>query len=1034
MKNLLLIFVCLFFGSISFAAPVTIFGPQKFSAAVISKDSTVSIPGPANNLNGVITITNGDGRDLEPLICSGDFLKRLECLLQNVERLLTSKLQRPEKPEIYWNGQLIVSKSNLPQTKGKLQLAIKVQLANSLKLRIVGLPTSYLGIEIKSESSIPNQLPVARFNTTPATGIAPELISFSGLTSSDPDGDAISSYDWEFGDGSVATGSIVTHQYNSAGTFTAKLTVTDSKGGKGSATQNIVIQQNQLPIASFAATTDTALGTLKSHFDASASTDSDGSIVSYLFDLGDGTTATNAVVDHIYEQPGSYQIKLTVTDNKNGNATMMKNLVVQDATAPVLALQSPASGSTLRNFNISIAGSANEPLSEVIAQLDGEPAVSLSLGSDQITFSQSITATRDGNRTLQISARDKAGNQSSITTSFTIDANIPPLAKLAVTTPSSKIAPLMALFDASKSSSPQGKALHFHFDFGDGSEADSQNGIVSHQFQVAGSFTVIVRAIDSSGLESLDQLQIIAEQPTLPPPSEVQAPPLATSGLQPMIDTVRFLYEGSNPIQTGLQANAIDPMRVAVVQGTAVDSDLKPLSGVKITILEAPQVGQTMTDENGNFHIVANGGGTLSVNYERNGYFPVQRKVSTTALDYFAADPVVMVKPDSKVSQVQNNATQIQMVKGSTVSDQSGERTGVLVIPAGTEAKLQMPDGSLKSTPTLSLRVSEYTVGSDGPKRMPAALPGMTGYTYAVEISADEAIAMGAQHVLFSKPVPYYIDNFLNYPIGSAIPVGSFESKLGSWIPENDGIAVKVLDVQNGSAILTLDETSTPAPADKLAKLNITSEELTQIAQAYPVGKSFWRVQLKHLSPYDFNSIATIAKVNPPADSPQVGDGDGPPNGAPTCVGSIIGLMNCSLGEAIDLPGIPGKLHYVTMTKPGRTVENILTIPLWQGDFPASSSISNVHLKIEVAGQVWQHDYSPKRDLVGVWEWNGGDGFGRYVNGAQTARITIDYDSSGFYSIGPYSYLVDLRSFGVGYITALQSFIRTRSSPKFTRT
>jgi RHS repeat-associated protein len=1033
LKNLLLILGSLLIGSISFADPVTIFGPQKFSASPASKETSLSIPGSANDLNGVLTVINGDGRDLEPLTCSGGLPKRLECLLENVERLLVSELQRPEKPEIYWNGQLIVSRSNLPQTKGKLQLAIKVQKQNTLKLQIKGLPTSYLSVDIKSESSTVNQLPMARMTMTPTTGIAPELISFSGLTSSDPDGDAISSYEWEFGDGGVATGALVTHQYISPGTFSAKLTVTDSKGGRGSVVQSVVIKPNQVPIAGFTAVTDTALGVLKAHFDASASKDNDGSIVSYLYDFGDGTTASTAIADHIYNQPGTYQVKLTVTDNKNGTGTQTQSLAVQDTTPPVLALQSPESGSTLRNFNVPIAGSANEPLSEVIAQLDGEAAVSLSLGSDLKSFSQSITAGRDGNRTLQISARDKAGNRSVISTSFTINASIPPLAKLSVTTPASNIAPLMALFDASKSSSPQGKTLRYHFDFGDGVEADSENGIISHQFQNAGSFTATVHAIDTSGLESTAQVQITATQPSLPPPAEVQAPPLATSGLQPMIDTVRFLYEGSNPIQTNVQANAIDPMRVAVLQGTVVDNDQNPLSGVKVTILEAPEVGQTMTDENGNFHIVANGGATLSVNYERNGYFPAQRKVSTTAMDYFTADKVVLVKPDSKVSQVQNNSAQIQMVKGSTVSDQSGERTGVLVIPAGTEAKLQMPDGTLKTTPTLSLRVSEYSVGSDGPKRMPAALPGMTGYTYAVEISADEAIANGAQHVVFSKPVPYYIDNFLNYPIGSAIPVGSFESKLGAWIPENDGIAVKVLDIQNGSAVLTLDESSEPAPTDKLAKLNITSEELTQIAQAYPVGKSFWRVQLKHLSPYDFNSIATIAQVDPPADPPQVGDGDTPPNGPPTCVGSIIGLMNCSLGEAFDLPGIPGKLHYSTMTKPGRTVENTIVVPLWQGDFPASSSVNNVHIKIEVAGQAWQHDYPPKRDLVAVWTWNGQDAFGRYINGAQTAHITIDYDASGFYRIGPYSYLVDLKSFGTGFISALQSFIPTRSAPKFTR-
>lgn len=53
-------------------------------------------------------------------------------------------------------------------------------------------------------------------------------------------------------------------------------------------------------------------------FDASASVDSDGSIVDYVWDFGDGTSAQGAVVEHTYEIPGRYSVVVTTTDNEGG--------------------------------------------------------------------------------------------------------------------------------------------------------------------------------------------------------------------------------------------------------------------------------------------------------------------------------------------------------------------------------------------------------------------------------------------------------------------------------------------------------------------------------------------------------------------------------------------------------------------------------------------------------------------------------------------------------------------------------------------
>jgi hypothetical protein len=86
-----------------------------------------------------------------------------------------------------------------------------------------------------------------------------------------------------------------------------------------------------------------------------------------------------------------------------------------------------------------------------------------------------------------------------------------------------------------------------------------------------------------------------------------------------------------------------------------------------------------------------------------------------------------------------------------------------------------MPDGGRQPLTRLSVRATHYTVGENGPEAMPAALPPQSGYTFAVELSVDEALAAGATGVRFSRPVPFYVENFLNFPAGGVVPPGYYD-------------------------------------------------------------------------------------------------------------------------------------------------------------------------------------------------------------------------------------------------------------------
>jgi len=165
---------------------------------------------------------------------------------------------------------------------------------------------------------IANTPPIASMTISETVGIAPLQIEFRAVASSDPDGELIS-YKWDFGDGTTGTGVTTSHEYVKAGKYTVKLTVTDNGQATHSTTEEIQVIANTSPTASMTVTPRSGTAPLTVEFDASGSCDVDGSIESYKWDFGDGTTGSGVTASHEYMESGTYTVKLTVADN--GQAT-----------------------------------------------------------------------------------------------------------------------------------------------------------------------------------------------------------------------------------------------------------------------------------------------------------------------------------------------------------------------------------------------------------------------------------------------------------------------------------------------------------------------------------------------------------------------------------------------------------------------------------------------------------------------------------------------------------------------------------------
>jgi len=195
-----------------------------------------------------------------------------------------------------------------------------------------------LTIQVSMDGGVEGNIkPSANFTASPTSGTAPLAVDFDASGSSDPDG-SITSYNWTFGDGSTGTGVTTSHTYNTAGTYTVSLTVIDGQGATGSTTRIIQVNtsgENASPIASFTASATSGVAPLAVDFNASGSSDPDGSIASYNWAFGDGTTGTGVTTSHTYSIPGTYTARLTVTDNEGAKSNASQVISVTTQSGPL---------------------------------------------------------------------------------------------------------------------------------------------------------------------------------------------------------------------------------------------------------------------------------------------------------------------------------------------------------------------------------------------------------------------------------------------------------------------------------------------------------------------------------------------------------------------------------------------------------------------------------------------------------------------------------------------------------------------------
>jgi PKD repeat protein len=199
---------------------------------------------------------------------------------------------------------------------------------------------------------------VASFFYTPTNPVVDQVIQFNATASNDPDG-TIEKYQWDMGDGTTLYGSVVSHQYTGSGTYTVYLQVFDNSDNIGSTSQNITINDNQSPTASFVYSPTSPEINSAVHFNASDSTDPDGIITSWQWDFGDRRHGSGEEVNHTYTDAGTYTVVLVVTDDSGNTDSVSKTVTVIDGTPIAYFTVSPGNPNAGDTVTFDASGSSD---------------------------------------------------------------------------------------------------------------------------------------------------------------------------------------------------------------------------------------------------------------------------------------------------------------------------------------------------------------------------------------------------------------------------------------------------------------------------------------------------------------------------------------------------------------------------------------------------------------------------------------------------------------------------------------------------
>ena len=311
--------------------------------------------------------------------------------------------------------------------------------------------------------------PTANFNAPSVCVGSPT--QFTSTSTTNPSGQSIGSYQWNFGDGQTGSGQSTTHTYAAAGTYQATLTVST---GNGHCTDDITqtVTVNPAPTASFTATT-----VCQGNPTQFTSTSTGQSINSYQWNFGDNQTGTGQNATHTYAQAGTFNVTLTV--QSAGGCT-------DQITQTVTVNPSPTA-----SFNATTVCQGNPTQFTSTSTGQGIDSYQWNFGDNQTGTGQNATHTYAQAGTYHVTLTVQSAGGCSDQTTQTVTVNALPTASFNATTVCQGQATQFT-------STSTGQGVNsYQWNFGDNQTGTGQNA--THTYAQAGTYQVTLTVQTAGG-------------------------------------------------------------------------------------------------------------------------------------------------------------------------------------------------------------------------------------------------------------------------------------------------------------------------------------------------------------------------------------------------------------------------------------------------------------------------------------------------------------------------------------------------------
>ena len=299
----------------------------------------------------------------------------------------------------------------------------------------------------------------------------------------------INSWQWDFGDGTgTSTAQNPTYEYGSPGLFNVELMVENALGCSASVMQTILV--DTIPVANF--TFDIACEGLQTCFYDESIANAD-SLISWVWDFGDGTISYLENPCHIFSDTGSYIVSLTVT-NSDGCVSLPIVQTVYVSTPPEtdFAFSDVCFGET--TFFTNLTDTMGYTINSWFWDF-GDPASSGNNTSFEKHTSHLFTA--PDQYFVKLKAVNEYGCSDSLIKIVTVDSIPEAFFQMADTVS------IGFEFTIEDLSVPHGSyILNSNWDFGDGNTANNINPVI-HTYENPGTYTICLTVEDLNGCSSM---------------------------------------------------------------------------------------------------------------------------------------------------------------------------------------------------------------------------------------------------------------------------------------------------------------------------------------------------------------------------------------------------------------------------------------------------------------------------------------------------------------------------------------------------